>query len=170
MKTLHTTASEVQDAITFAQNLPQVKDMLSHMTKVITDDLHLSFTVEDLEKSVMGMVNIWYHTICDVDDQTVAMAALQASNHEVFADIYTHTIKSMDDDKHSDIEVIMAKALSAKIYQTFLLLMPYILHQLEWDSCASYYDEVRYVNDLNSFDDCPFDIDDDYDEDDYHEI
>ena len=156
MKTLHTTSTEVQDAITFAQNLPQVKDMLSHMTKAITDDLHLSFSVEDLEASVNSMVDIWFHTICDVNDQTVAMAALQASNYEVYADIYTHTIKMLDDGEHTDIEVIMARALSAKIYQTFLLFMPYVLHQLEWDSCASYYDEVHYTNDLK--------------EDDYHEI
>lgn len=179
MRTLHSTATEVMDAISYAQALPEVKDMMSHMAKQFEETYGIEITAEEFEDLVYNTVNIWFRMMCDVNDQTVAMAALQAGIYDAFSTIYCQTVMSLDDGKHTDYEVVMAKALAAKLYQGFLLFMPHVLHQLEWDAQASYYDEVRYVNDLKS-EESPslnfghdWDADsffDDENDDDYHEI
>ena len=178
MRTLHSTATEVMDAISYAQVLPEVKDMISHMANQATDSLGLNVSAEEFEDSLYGMVNIWFRMMCDINDQTVAMAGLQAGIYDAYSTIYCNTIRSLDDGKHSDYEVTMARALTAKIYQAFLLFMPHVLHQLEWDAQASCYDEIHYINDLKEEESPSLNSDHDWDsdsffddeEDDYHEI
>lgn len=179
MRILNTTATEVLDAIVYAQNLPEVKDMISRMATQVTADLGIKVTADEFGDSVNSMVSIWFRMLCDVNDQRVAMAALQAGIYDAYSTIYCETIRSLDDGEHSDYEVVMARALSAKIYQAFLLFMPHVLHQLEWDSQATYYEEINYINDLKSEEspqvnpDHEWDSDsffDDENDDNYHEI